>query len=194
MSFKIFSHKLTARKQKKHCTRFSSKLFKVSTTSVIWPEKHVKHASESENLRGSGLSQLPLLSKQSPSRLTPHCSVRVSEASSGGPRGAFGLYPPPPKANHGGQYVFWPPKPKPGPLDLIGPLYLAEVDFLSGFRAPGGTDQGPAGSTRALQNEPGPPRGMGSARRIRAHNSQDRSGPRKTNQEHAGQSRDPRDG
>ena len=39
MSFKIFSHKLTARKQKKHFTRFCSKLFKVSTTSVTLPEK-----------------------------------------------------------------------------------------------------------------------------------------------------------
>ena len=29
MSFKIFSHKLTARTQKKHCTRFCSKLFKI---------------------------------------------------------------------------------------------------------------------------------------------------------------------
>ena len=61
MSFKIFSHKLTARKQKKHGTRFCSKLFKVSTTSVNLPEEHVKHVSESENLRGSGLPQLPLL-------------------------------------------------------------------------------------------------------------------------------------
>ena len=61
MSFKIFSHKLTARNQKKHCTRLCLKLFKVSTTSVTLPEKHVKHASESKNLRGSGLPQLPLI-------------------------------------------------------------------------------------------------------------------------------------
>ena len=39
MSFKIFYHKLITRKQKKHCARFCSKLFKVSTTSVTLPEK-----------------------------------------------------------------------------------------------------------------------------------------------------------
>ena len=43
MSFKIFSHKLTVRKQKKHWTRFCSKLFKVSTTSVTLPEKHLPY-------------------------------------------------------------------------------------------------------------------------------------------------------
>ena len=59
-----------------------------------------------------------------------------------------------------GAKIYLSQKPKPDPLDPLGPL--AEVDFLSGFRAPRdgsgprGTDQGPAGSTRALQNEPGP--------------------------------------
>ena len=49
--------------------------------------------------------------------------------------GAFGPRPPPPKANHRGPTCLLPPsKPKPGPLDPLGPL--AEVDFLSGFRAP----------------------------------------------------------
>ena len=69
----------------------------------------------------------------------------------------------------GDQHIFCPPKPKPGLLDPLGPL--AEVDFLSGFRAPR-DGSGPAGRIRALQNEPGP-RGMG---------PQDESGPRKTDQ------------
>ena len=60
MTFKIFSHKLMIRKPNKLYAGFCSKLFKVSTTSVTLPEKHVKHAPESENLRGSGLPQLPL--------------------------------------------------------------------------------------------------------------------------------------
>ena len=34
----------------------------LSNTSVTLPEKHVKHASESKNVRGSGLPQLPLTS------------------------------------------------------------------------------------------------------------------------------------
>ena len=62
MSFKIFSHKLIIRKQNKHYAGFCSKLFKVSTTSVTLPENRVKHAPESENLRGSGLPHLPLIS------------------------------------------------------------------------------------------------------------------------------------
>ena len=58
----------------------------------------------------------------------------------------------PSKANHRGPTYL--PQPKPGLLDPLGPL--AEVDFLSGFRAPreafrapqdepkpGGTDRGP---------------------------------------------------
>ena len=57
---KKYSHKLITRKQKKHCVRFCSKLFKISTTPVTLQEKHVKHAPESKNLRGSGLPQLPL--------------------------------------------------------------------------------------------------------------------------------------
>ena len=61
MSFKIFSHKLIIRKHNKRYAGFCSKLSKVSTTSLTLPEKHVKHAPESENLRGSGLPQLPLL-------------------------------------------------------------------------------------------------------------------------------------
>ena len=60
MSFKILSPKLIIRKQNKHYAGFCSKLFKVSTTSVTLPEKHVKHAPEFKNLRGSGLPQLPL--------------------------------------------------------------------------------------------------------------------------------------
>ena len=60
LTFNIFSHKLITRKQKKHCVRFCSKLFKVSTTPVTLQEKRVKHAPESKNLRGPGLPQLPL--------------------------------------------------------------------------------------------------------------------------------------
>ena len=52
---------LVIRKQNNHYEGFCSKLFEVSTTSVTLPERHVKHASESENLRGSGLPQLPLI-------------------------------------------------------------------------------------------------------------------------------------
>ena len=89
-----------------------------------------------------------------------------------------------------------PPKPKPGLLDPLGPL--AEVDFLSGFRAPRDgsgpqeesglhrTSPGPAGWTRKTNQ--GPARqirarrtNQGSARQIRA---------RKTNQGPAGQIRD----
>ena len=73
------------------------------------------------------------------------------------------------KANHRGPTYILPPKPKPGLLDPLGPP--AEVDFLSGFRAPR-DGSGPVGRIRALQNEPGP-RGMG---------PQDESGPRKTDQ------------
>ena len=62
-------------------------------------------------------------------------------------------------------------------LDPLGPL--AEVDFLSGFRAPR-DGSGPAGRIRALQNEPGP-RGM---------DPQDASGSRNTDQGPAGQIRD----
>ena len=74
-----------------------------------------------------------------------------------------------PKANHRGPTYLLPPKPKPGLLDPLGPL--AEVDFLSGFRAPQ-DGSGPVGRIRDLQNEPGP-RGM---------DPQDESGPRKTAQ------------
>ena len=38
-----------------------SKLFKVSTTFVTLPEKHVKHVSESENLRGRGSPNFPYI-------------------------------------------------------------------------------------------------------------------------------------
>ena len=90
---------------------------------------------------------------------------------SGGPKGgggrAFG--PCPPKANHRGPTYLLPPKPKPGLLGPLGPI--AEIDFLSGFRAPR-DGSGPAGRIRALQNEHGP-RGM---------DPQDESGPRKTDQ------------
>ena len=61
MSVKIISNKLIMRKQNNHYEGFCSKLFEVSTTSVTLPERHVKHAPESENLRGSGLPQLPLM-------------------------------------------------------------------------------------------------------------------------------------
>ena len=66
---------------------------------------------------------------------------------------------------------FLPPKPKPGLLDPLGPL--AEVYFLSGFRAlrdgsgPRRKNQGSTEQTRAPRDGP--------ARRIRA--PQDRSGP-----------------
>ena len=91
---------------------------------------------------------------------------------SGGPRGTFG--PCPPKANHRGPayiIIFVPSKPKPGLLDPLGPL--AEVDFLSGFRAlrdgsgPRRKNQGSTERTRAPRDGP--------ARRIRA--PQDRSEP-----------------
>ena len=91
---------------------------------------------------------------------------------------------------------FLPSKPKPGLLDPLGPL--AEVDFLSGFRAlrDGRTPQeesglyrtnpGPAGWTRKTNQGP--------ARQIRARRTN--QGParqirtRKTNQGPAGQIRD----
>ena len=65
--------------------------------------------------------------------------------------------PPPPQSITGANISFA-LKRKPGPLDPLEPL--AEVDFLSDFTSgPRGTDRGPAGSIRALQNEPGS-RGM----------------------------------
>ena len=91
---------------------------------------------------------------------------------SGGPRGTFG--PCPPKANHWGPayiIILLPSKPKPGLLDPLGPL--AEVDFLSGFRAlrdgsgPRRKNQGSTERTRTPRDGP--------ARRIRA--PQDRSEP-----------------
>ena len=112
----------------------------------------------------------------------------------------------PPKGQSPGTSIyhnFLPSKPKPDLLDPLGPL--AEVDFLSGFRAlrdgsgprrknPGlyRTNSGPAGWTRKTNQGP--------ARQIRARRTnqgpQDRSGParqiraRKTNQGPAGQIRD----
>ena len=89
--------------------------------------------------------------------------------------GAFG--PCPPKANHRGPTYLLPPKPKPGLLDPLGPI--AEVDFLSGFRAPRDRS-GPAGRIGPRRKNQGStertqaPRD-GPARRIRA--PQDRSGP-----------------
>ena len=74
-----------------------------------------------------------------------------------------------PKGQSPGTNIYFAPKPKPGLMDPLGPL--AEVDFLSGFRAPR-DGSGPAGTIRALQNEPGP-RGM---------DPQDESGPHKTDQ------------
>ena len=74
------------------------------------------------------------------------------------------------RSQGGGQDTF--PKPKLGLLTRFGPL-IAEVDFLSGFRARG-TDQGPAESIGAPQDEPGP-RGMDQG-------PQDESGPCKTDQ------------
>ena len=82
--------------------------------------------------------------------------------------GKFG--PCPPKANHRGPTYLLAPKPKPGLLDHLGPL--AEVDFLSGFRAPR-DGSGPAGRIRALQDELGP----------REMDPQYESGPRKTDQD-----------
>ena len=99
---------------------------------------------------------------------------------SGGPRGGGAFGPCPPKANHRGPTYLLPPKPKPGLLDPLGPI--AEVDFLSGFRAPRDgsapqeesglyrTNPGPAGWTRKTNQGP--------ARQIRA---------RKTNQGPVGQ-------
>ena len=88
---------------------------------------------------------------------------------SGGPRGGGAFGPCPPKANHRGPTYLLPPKPKPGLLDPLGPI--AEVDFLSGFRAPrdGSAPQEESGLYRT---NPGP-RGM---------DPQDESGPRKTDQ------------
>ena len=87
-------------------------------------------------------------------------------------------------------HIFLPSKPKPGLLDPLGPL--AEVDFLSGFRAlrdgsgPRRKNQGSTERTRAPRD--GPVRqirarrtNQGPARQIRA---------RKTNQGPAGQIRD----
>ena len=108
----------------------------------------------------------------------------------------------------GGQYIVWPPKPKPGPLDPLGPQ--AEVDFLSGFRVPREgsgsrgkhmgsaartwapldgvrkTNQGPAGLSRGHGTDQGP------AILIRAPNVE--SGPRGTDQGPAELIRAPRDG
>ena len=55
-------------------------------------------------------------------------------------------------------------------LGLDGPL--AEVDFFNQVSGPRRTDRGPAGTIRALQNEP----------RSREMDPQDESGPRKTDQ------------
>ena len=116
---------------------------------------------------------------------------------SGGPRGDIRAMPP--KGQSPGTSIyhnFLPSKPKPGLLDPLGPL--AEVDFLSGFRAlrdcsgpqeESGlyrTNPGPAGWTRKTN--------QGSARQIRARRTN--QGParqirtRKTNQGPAGQIRD----
>ena len=99
----------------------------------------------------------------------------------------------PPKGQSPGISIyhnFLPSKPKPGLLDPLGPL--AEVDFLSGFRAlrdgsgPRRKNQGSTERTRAPRD--GPVRqirarrtNQGPARQIRA---------RKTNQGPAGQIRD----
>ena len=69
----------------------------------------------------------------------------------------------------GDQHIFCPPNRSRASWTRLGPI--AEVDFLSGFRALR-DGSGPAGRIRALQNEPGP-RGM---------DPQDESGPRKTDQ------------
>ena len=68
------------------------------------------------------------------------------------------------------------PKPKPGPLDPLGPL--ADVNFLSGFKAP----RDGSGSRRMDQ---------GSAGRIGT--PRDKAGPRETDEGPAGRSRAPQD-
>ena len=101
------------------------------------------------------------------------------------------------KGQSPGTNLSFAPKPKPGLLGPLGPL--AEVDILSGFKAPR-DGSGPAGRIRALQNEPGP-RGMGpqdesgqTARQTRARRTNQGSArqirARRTNQGPAGQIRD----
>ena len=75
------------------------------------------------------------------------------------------------KGQSPGTNIYFAPKPKPGLLDPLGPL--AEVDFLSGFRALR-DGLGPAGRIRALQNGPGP--------RKTDQGSSDESGLRKRDQ------------
>ena len=76
-----------------------------------------------------------------------------------------------------GANIYFPPKPKPGPLDQLGPQ--AKVDFFHQVSGPREKHQGSAaGRTRAPRD------GSGPTRRIRA--PQDRSGP-------AGRIRVPRD-
>ena len=89
--------------------------------------------------------------------------------------------PPPPPANHREPTYLLPPKPKPGPLDPLGPL--AQVDFLSDFRAPQEvsglrrTNEGPVGRISPRKTNQGP------TRQIRVRRTNDESMPRRTNQD-----------
>ena len=90
--------------------------------------------------------------------LVTHCEFAQWPSHGGGVIRAM----PPPQANHRRPTYLSTPRPKPGPLDQLGPL--ADFDFLPGFRAPRdgsgsrNTNQGPAGRIRALQYEAGAPR------------------------------------
>ena len=88
--------------------------------------------------------------------------------------GAFG--PCPQRPITGGQYI--PPKPKPAPWTRMGPYLRSTFYQVSG---PRGTDRSPAGSIRALQNEPG--------NRGTNQGPWNGSGPRNTNQGPAGRIR-----
>ena len=57
-----------------------------------------------------------------------------SPATSGGPRGGGGIRAMPPKGQSPGANISVARQTRAGLMDPLGPL--AEVDFLSGFRAP----------------------------------------------------------
>ena len=129
-----------------------------------------------------------------------------SHSASGGPGGGGGggiQAMPSSKANHRGPTYLLPPKPKPGPLNRLGPL--AEVDVLSGFRVRGKhqgpqNEPGPSGRIRARMTNQGPAgriRGHGTLEQIRApldigrRAPQYESGPNGTDQGTAGRIRVP---
>ena len=138
------------------------------------------------------------------------CSAGIPTADRGGPRGGDSGHLPNTYQSLGAN-ILWPPENQAGPLDSLGPL--AEVDFLSGFRAPRGGSglrgkrQSSAGRTRAPREGSRPRktvqargRNQGPSRQIRAHRTDqgpamriratlDGSGPRGTDQSPKGRIR-----